>query len=165
LPVARVHNVRPVEAHDLDAALDALRARGLRASAARRLVLEVLYESGDPLTAEQVAAGLGERSDVASVYRNLDTLEGVGLVRHFHLGHGPGLYVLAGTGAREFMACEACGRVRAVDPSKLDAVRDRIRRDHGWEARFTHFPISGLCPACARGPAGTAKGEVQHAHP
>ena len=28
--------------------------------------------------------------DVASVYRNLETLEQIGLVRHFHLGHGPG---------------------------------------------------------------------------
>jgi Fur family ferric uptake transcriptional regulator len=137
-----------LEAPDLDAALGALRARGLRASSARRLVLEVLYESGQPLTAEEVVTGLGDRSDVASVYRNLDTLEGVGLIRHFHLGHGPGRYVLAGAEAREYLACEQCGRVQAVDPSELDPARRRILRDHGWEARFTHFPITGLCPDC-----------------
>jgi hypothetical protein len=28
-------------------------------------------------------------------------------------------------------------------------VRDQIRRDFGYEARFTHFPIAGLCPDCA----------------
>jgi Fur family transcriptional regulator, ferric uptake regulator len=162
--LARAHNVPPLDAPDLGAALDALRAQGLRASSARRLVLEALYRSGQPLTAEQVAADLGDGSDVASVYRNLDTLEGVGLIRHFHLGHGPGLYALAGTGAREYMACDACGVVRGVDPSQLDAVRDRIRRDHGWEARFTHFPISGLCPACAGAEAGGASVD-RHAHP
>ena len=32
------------------------------------------------------------RCDLASVYRNLETLEDAGLVRHMHLGHGPGLY-------------------------------------------------------------------------
>jgi Fur family transcriptional regulator, ferric uptake regulator len=162
--LARAHNVPPLDAPDLGAALHALRAQGLRASSARRLVLEALYRSGQPLTAEQVAADLGDGSDVASVYRNLDTLEGVGLIRHFHLGHGPGLYALAGTGAREYMACDACGRVHGVDPSQLDAVRDRIRRDHGWEARFTHFPISGLCPACAGAEAGGASVD-RHAHP
>lgn len=163
--MARAHDVPPPAAQDLPAAVAALRAQGLRASAARRLVLEVLYASDEALTAEQVAARLEGRSDVASVYRNLEALEGVGLVRHFHLGHGPGLYVHAGAGVREYLACEGCGRVRAVAPAALDPVRDRIRRDHGWEARFTHFPISGLCPECAGARLTAIEGGSGRAHP
>ena len=34
--------------------------------------------------------------DLASVYRNLEQLEELGVVRHVHLGHGPGLYALVG---------------------------------------------------------------------
>jgi Fur family transcriptional regulator, ferric uptake regulator len=145
----RAGHTPPLDAPDLDAAVAALRAHGLRASAARRLVLEVLWRTDAPLTAEQVAGELGGRSDVASVYRNLEALEAVGLIRHFHLGHRPGLYVRAGAAVREYLACDACGRVEAVDTAALDPVREQVRRDHGWEARFTHFPISGLCPACA----------------
>lgn len=163
--MARAHNVPTLEAPDLDAALDALRARGMRASSARRLVLEVLYESGHPLTAEQVVTGLGDRSDVASVYRNLDTLEGVGLIRHFHLGHGPGLYVLAGSDPREYLACNACGRVQAVDPAELDEIRERVRRDHGWGVSFTHFPMSGLCPDCMARQDRIEGGAGGRAHP
>ena len=84
-----------LDAPDLDSAVNALRARGLRVSAARRLVLEALYSAPAPVTADQIAHGLAgrlPRSDLASVYRNLETLEEVGLIRHFHLGHGPGLY-------------------------------------------------------------------------
>ena len=93
------------------------------------------------------------RSDPASVYRNLETLEQLGLVRHFHLGHGPGLYVRAGD-AREYLLCDSCGRLTAVDPVALDEARDLIRRDFGFEARFTHLPVAGVCAGCAHGSEG-----------
>lgn len=149
--MARAHNVPALDAPDVESALEAVRHHGLRVSAARRLLLESLYRSEDPLTAERLASGLDgqvPRSDVASVYRNLETLEELGLVKHFHLGHGPGLYVRAGAAVREYLVCDSCGTVRALRPDRLDGVRDTVRDETGWEARFTHFPISGLCPDC-----------------
>ena len=134
-----------VEAPDLEAAAAVVRSRGLRLSTARRLVLAALYAAEEPLTAEQIAGPM----DVASVYRNLEALEEIGLVRHVHLGHGPGRYMRAAAGVREYLVCERCGAVRAVDPEALDAVRAAIRERFGHEARFTHFPIAGLCRACA----------------
>jgi Fur family ferric uptake transcriptional regulator len=139
----------PVDAPDLEAAAEVVRARGLRLSTARRLVLEALYRADAPLTADQIAGAM----DVASVYRNLETLEEIGLVRHVHLGHGPGLYVRAAEGAREYLLCDRCGAVVAVEPAQLDGVRELIRDRFGYEARFTHFPIAGQCPDCAQGPA------------
>ena len=139
-----------VAAPDLDAAVSALRGHGLRVSSARRLVLESLYAAGEPVPAERIAGGLDRRfpvSDLASVYRNLETLEHLGLVRHFHLGHGPGLYAPAGD-EREYLVCESCHQVRAVDPAFLDEPRRLIRDQLGFNARFTHFPIVGRCPSC-----------------
>ena len=152
--MARAHNVPALDAPDLDSALAALRGHGLRVSAARRLLLESLYHTDDPLTAERLAGGLDgqvPRSDLASVYRNLETLEQVGLVKHFHLGHGSGLYMRAGAAVREYLICDSCATVRALAPAELDRVRDTVREDTGWESRFTHFPISGLCPGCRSG--------------
>jgi Fur family transcriptional regulator, ferric uptake regulator len=140
-----------LDAPDLDSAVEALRARGLRVSAARRLVLEALYAADGPVTAEQVAGGLDgrlPRSDLASVYRNLETLEEIGLVRHFHLGHGPGLYAPAGTGEREYLVCASCGAVKSVDADEMEPVRSEIRKRFGYEARFSHFPVLGSCPDC-----------------
>ena len=151
--MSRSHSATPpVPAGDLQEALGVLRAAGLRVSAARRIVLEALFRAGGPVTAERIAGGLDGAlppSDAASVYRNLETLEEVGLVRHVHLGHGPGLYELTSDGAREHLLCDRCGAVRSVDPSRLDAVRALIRAETGFEANFTHFPIAGLCPGCA----------------
>jgi Fur family ferric uptake transcriptional regulator len=83
------------------------------------------------------------------VYRSLETLEEVGLVRHVHLGHEPGLYALTSDGAREHLLCDRCGHVTSVEPSRLDAVRELIRAQTGFAANFTHFPIAGLCADCA----------------
>jgi Fur family ferric uptake transcriptional regulator len=133
-----------------DEACQVLRERGLRLSAARRLVLEALFAADGPVTAEEIAEGLGgrvSRSDLTSVYRNLEAFEKLGLVGHVHLGHSPGRYTLAG-GDREYLACESCGRVRVVKVAELDGVREAIREAFGFEARFSHFPIVGLCPAC-----------------
>ena len=146
------HRTSPLAAPSVEGAVELLRRRGLRVSSARRLVIEALFAAERPLTAEEIAAGLEgwlPSSDLASVYRNLETLEELGLVRHFHLGHGPGLYGLVGEGEREYLVCEACGRVVAAEPHRLDGARAAIRDEFGYEARFTHFPIHGLCADCA----------------
>ncbi len=138
---------------DLDQAVDALRERGLRLTTPRRLVLEALFRADGPLSAERIAIAL--QLDLTSVYRNLETLEQHGLARHVHLGHGPGLYALIGRGEREFLSCERCGAVLTLTPDQLAPIREQIRRSTGYEARFTHFAIVGLCPACANLPPTT----------
>jgi Fur family ferric uptake transcriptional regulator len=114
------------------------------------VVLEALYATDQPLSAEQIAEGFGKlpASDLASVYRNLETLERLGLVQHVHLGHGAGLYVRAGR-EREYLVCERCGAHRAVPPEQLDGVRGAVAAATGFRARFSHFPIVGLCGDCS----------------
>ena len=138
----------PLQFRDIDDVAAALRAAGGRFSASRRRVLEALFAADAPLPADAVAPGL----DRASVYRALEYLEQLGVVRHVHAGHGPGLYALTGDGEREYLACERCRRVTAVDRERLDPVRDAIAAEFGYRARFTHFPIVGLCPDCAGQP-------------
>jgi Fur family ferric uptake transcriptional regulator len=115
-------------------------------------VLDALYAATAPVTAEQIAGGLDGRlpaCDEASVYRTLELLERTGLVRHVHLGHGPGRYAPASTAERDYFVCERCDEVRAADPRALAPVRDAIATAFGWQVRFSHFPIAGLCPRCA----------------
>jgi Fur family ferric uptake transcriptional regulator len=126
----------------------ALREAGNRLTTPRRLVLEALFTARGLVSAEQIAAGTAVPLDLTSVYRNLEKLEELGIVRHVHVGHGPSVYGLVGHGEREFLVCEACGKVEAVEPEQLDRVRAVIREEFGLEARFTHFPIHGRCADC-----------------
>ncbi len=146
------HPAPAIAARDLEEAVAAVRDRGLRVSSARRLLLEALFAADGPRTAEELAAGSGDTlgSDPASVYRNLERLEAIGLVRHVHLGHGPGLYALAGTLADGYVVCDLCGKRKAASSEQLERVRSAVRTEFGYESAFSHFPIVGLCPECAR---------------
>jgi Fur family ferric uptake transcriptional regulator len=149
---------------DLNSAMALMRERGLRVSAARRLVLEALLAADGPMSAEQIAEGIGGRvpsSDIGSVYRNLQALEDIRLVRHVHLGHGPGLHALAVTGEREYLTCERCADYRALAPEALDEVRELIELRFGYRASFTHFPIVGLCAGCAAEVSGRTRGPAE----
>ncbi len=158
----------PLAFDDLDGVLAAIRHRGGRVSTARRVVLEALFSADGPVSAEYIADGLGGhvmRSDVTSVYRNLELLEELGVVRHVHLGHGPGLYALEGAAEREYLVCERCNRVDTVRSEQLAPVRSAIRDRFGYEARFCHFPIVGLCARCAAtGPDAAERKPDAHAH-
>ncbi len=140
-------HTRPLACSNLDEAVTALRERGLRLSTARRLVLEALFAADVPVSAEHIARE--RKLDLASVYRNLEVLERHGLVRHVHLGHGPGLYALRVHGSPEHLFCERCGAVLAVPPDKLDDLRAQLRRRFGYEVSFAHFAIVGTCPECS----------------
>jgi Fur family transcriptional regulator, ferric uptake regulator len=146
MTIAPLAPARP--APTLASAIGAVRAQGLRISATRRHILAALYAGEGPLSAETLAARVPS-TDLGSVYRNLERLEAIGLVRHVHLGHGPGLYALATETEMEFVTCERCAAFQAVDPARLDAARALIERELGYRARFTHFPIVGVCAACA----------------
>ena len=135
----------PLEFETIDDVLAALRRSGHRVTMPAKAVLQALFAASGPLAAEQLAPEL----EPASVYRNLERLQQLGVVTHVHAGHGPGRYVLARGGEREYLVCERCARLTAVDPAALDEVRERVREAFGYEARFTHFPIHGLCADCA----------------
>jgi len=145
------------------AVLVRVRAHGGRVTAARRRVLDSLFAAEGPVSAEFIAAGRGGAGgalELTSVYRTLEQLEQLGVVRHVHIGHGPGLYALIGAEEHEYLACEQCGRVTRVASARLDPVRAEIRARFGYDVRFTHFPMLGLCPACA----GEARAHDEHTH-
>jgi Fur family ferric uptake transcriptional regulator len=156
---------------DLDDAIRGLRDSGLRLSTARRLVLDALFAADGPVSAAHLSRMLS--LDESSVYRNLELLEQRGVVRHLHLGHSPGLYVLTSEHEVEYLYCERCAKVTAVPPDRLDPVRERVRQEFGYTPRFTHFAIVGICQDCADARAGSppqqehlhSHGGYVHSHP
>ena len=71
-----------------------LREKGLRLTPQRELVLSAVRELGHS-TPEEIAEKVRQSHpgiNLSTVYRNLETLENVGLVVHTHLGHGGATY-------------------------------------------------------------------------
>ncbi len=158
---------------NVEDAIRSLRDSGLRLSTARRILLEALFAADGPVSAAHLARTLS--LDESSVYRNLELLESRGLLRHLHLGHSPGLYVLSSEHEVEYLYCERCAKVTAVAPDRLEPVRTQIKRQFGYTPRFTHFAIVGICQDCSQAPAATepatehdhlhSHGDYVHSHP
>jgi Fur family ferric uptake transcriptional regulator len=147
---------------DVEHAIRSLRESGLRLSTARRLVLEALYTAEGPVAAAHLARTLS--LDESTVYRNLELLEQRGIVRHLHLGHSPGLYALVSEHEVEYLYCERCAKVTAVDPERLDPIREHVQREFGYTPRFTHFAIVGICKECADALASPTANESNSPH-
>lgn len=146
MPESPLRAARPVDS--LDEAVEVLREGGGRATTARRAILDVLFGTTGPLSTEQIAQRAVPSLDVPSTYRNLEHLETVGLVRHVHFGHGPGLYELVTDEERWYALCESCGAVSAFSPDELGGLAGLIDERIGYRVRFSHFPLVGLCRGC-----------------
>lgn len=118
----------------------------------RQLVLDAVRELGHA-TPEQISRrvqGSATTVNITTVYRALDVLETIGLVRHTHLGHGAPTYS-ADEHEHVHLVCHHCDRIDEVPSHTLDDLGDRLAEQHGFVLDATHLALSGLCGNCANG--------------
>ena len=128
-----------------------LRERGYRLTPQRELVLAAVTELGHA-TPEEVCAQVQRTAsgvNISTIYRTLELLEELGLVRHAHLGHGAPSYHPAGHLAHLHLVCRDCGAVGQADMAAAAPLTDRLRAEHGFETDLEHFAIYGRCGECA----------------
>lgn len=130
-----------------------LHERGFRMTPQRQLVLDAVQRLGHA-TPEQICSSVQRQApavNITTVYRTLDLLERLGVVRHTHLGHGAPTY---SEQAHEHvhLVCHGCGSVAEVPTQVLDDLAVRLRGDHGFRLDATHVALSGTCADCARRP-------------
>ncbi|HEY2946918.1 MAG TPA: Fur family transcriptional regulator [Micromonosporaceae bacterium] len=127
-----------------------LRARGLRLTAPRQLVLEAVHTLGHA-TPEQVHAAVREVAagvNITTVYRTLELLEELGLVTHTHLSHGSPTYHTAGNQQHVHLVCRSCGAVDEVEPGMLTALARTLEEQRGFLVDIGHVALFGVCRAC-----------------
>lgn len=129
---------------------EVLRARGLRLTAQRQLVLEAVHGLGHA-TPEQVHAAVRETAagvNITTVYRTLELLEKLGLVTHTHLSHGSPTYHTVGGRQHIHLVCRACGAVDEAEPDLLGSVAEVLAREQGFLVDIGHVAFFGLCQQC-----------------
>lgn len=90
-----------------------LREQGYRVTGARRAILEALVGSRGHVSADELAALVNERAPRVgrmTVYRTLELLQQLGLVRAIYLGSGAAHYVLLETGTTTTWCARAATR-------------------------------------------------------
>src|SRR5919112_975793 len=130
---------------------DQLRARGYRLTPQRQLVLEAVGALGHA-TPEEIVTEVRRTAsgvNISTVYRTLELLEELGLVRHKHLGHGAPTYSVAGDDDHVHLVCRECGTVEEASRDVIADVVERLSQTKGFRVDIGHFALFGTCRSCA----------------
>jgi Fur family ferric uptake transcriptional regulator len=131
----------------------AIHAAGLRVTPQREALLASVWRLRHA-TAESLVADLadsGTAVNLSTVYRGLEALEGIGLVRHAHLGAGAPTYHLAAASDHLHLQCNTCGRIISVEAEAAEQFAAQVRQRTGFTADLTHGAIYGQCAQCLAG--------------
>jgi len=123
-----------------------LRARGMRMTPQRENVLAAVRQLRHA-TPEQLSEAV-PGVDITTVYRTLEVLEEIGLVRHTHLGHGAPTFRPADD-QHVHVVCHVCGRVSDAPEALADELADRLRAEQGFVLDRSHFTVFGQCRECS----------------
>ena len=127
-----------------------LRARGYRLTPQRQLVLEAVGEIGHA-TPEEIATAVRKTAsglNISTVYRTLELLEELGLVRHSHLGHGAPTYSLAAQDDHVHLVCRTCDGVQEVSAELIGQVVSTLAAEQGFVVDVGHSTLFGQCRHC-----------------
>ena len=148
----------PGRVSSVDDVLALVRARGGRATASRRTILQALFEAQRHLTAEELAIAVQSRAPdiyLSTVYRTLEDMQSLGVVVHSHLGHGRAIYQLASAAHAHFL-CEVCEATIEAPDDVYDGLAKTVKARLGFLIDPVHFAMLGRCAACQA--AATASG-------
>ena len=129
-----------------------LAGRGYRLTPQRELVLRAVESLGHA-TPDEVLAEVRQHSsavNVSTVYRNLEVLEQLGMVRHAHLSDRAPTYHSVTDHEHFHLVCRSCREVVSVDAEVAAALTGRLLEEHGFTADTGHLTVFGHCASCAR---------------
>jgi Fur family ferric uptake transcriptional regulator len=124
-----------------------LRESGYRLTPQRELILEAVERLGHA-TPDEVLAEVRKQStavNASTVYRTLEVLEELGLIRHAHLSDRAPTYHSTSEQEHFHLVCRNCHKVISVDPDVLTPVSDRLVADHGFTIDVGHLTVFGTC--------------------
>lgn len=138
---------------DFDKLARQLRAAGHKLTTPRRAILRALLEACRPLSPVELQTnGQAHCHDLGlvTVYRTLEIMEEIGLVRAVHVTDGCHGYALATPGHTHHVVCDQCHAVVEIFGCELGDFLDSVAAHTGYTITGHWLEISGLCPACTQ---------------
>jgi Fur family ferric uptake transcriptional regulator len=130
-----------------------LRRAGHRSSAPRMAVVETLGRHDCLLTAREISDRLraeGRDVGVATVYRALELLEGLGLLRRLETGEGTARFEPAHPSGEHHhhLVCDRCGEVSAFEDTELERSMGRLAARLDFVVEGHDVVLRGRCRSC-----------------
>ncbi len=128
-----------------------LRARGYRLTPQRELVLRAVERLGHATPDEVLAEVRSESSavNISTVYRTLELLEELDLIRHAHITDRAPTYHSAARPPHVHLVCRNCGKVSEVSRDIIEPMTNELTDRYGFVTDVGHLTVFGTCADCA----------------
>ncbi len=127
-----------------------LRCAGFKLTPSRMAVLEVIAQEGEHLNpnevleqAKAIHSGIGR----ATVYRTLELLTQLGIVRPIFVGDNSPIYIRV-EGGHHHLVCSNCGRIVDFERCAADEMAQELAERYGFDITSHLLEFYGLCPDC-----------------
>ena len=130
---------------------DRLHERGLRWTPQRRTVIEVLSRTDGHVTGSELVERCREldpETTPSTVYRTLDVLEELGLVRHGHGADGREEFHVLPAVEHGHLYCASCGGAWEIGTDEAATLVGSLEASRGFAVDLSHVTIVGRCAAC-----------------
>ena len=137
---------RPVEGM-----AQALRQAGYRLTQPRLAVWQVLQENSGYLSPAEICErgrALYPSLGLVTVYRTLEMLDELGLVRRVHGQGNCHGYARAKSTRGHYLLCQQCGQVVEFPCEGMEGVIEAVRQRSGFTVEEHLLELVGLCPVC-----------------
>lgn len=128
-----------------------LEKEGYRLTAARLAILAGLIDSEGHVSADELVdivrqhhPGVGRMT----VYRTLDLLTELGLIRPVYQGSAAAHYVLMDNGHHHHLVCSQCNQVIEFDQCVLQEIEHAVSNHYHFQIQGHLLEIYGRCQAC-----------------
>ena len=130
---------------------DALGKSGFRVTTVQEALIDIFAHSEYPLSAEQawdVARQSRPKTGRATVYRMVEKLENLGLIRRVHGYQGCSHFVPTLPELMMLFICMECGRADYLDRQPLDDLIQQSEHTSGHHITDSRLQLFGACADC-----------------
>ena len=130
-----------------------VKQKGLKYTEQREIVLSVLLDAQDHLTAEEVYNEIKkEHTDsnigIATVYRALSFLEEVDLITSIAFGTDGKKYESNAKSHHDHLICTNCGKIIEFMDDEIEKRQDKIAKKNKFKITSHSMQLYGTCETC-----------------
>lgn len=137
--------------HYVQSSNDLLRKHGYRLTPQRYMILSVIQEAEEHLSIEQITERVQQRNpyvSLSTVYRTLELLRELGLVRESHLIGELPRYEVAGGQAHHHLVCRRCHTIIHLDDALLGNLHEQLQEQYHFHGLTLDMVATGYCNSC-----------------
>lgn len=139
---------------EISALTSRLRREDRKITGPRAAILEILRQHAHPLTNREIFSELpAGQCDLATIYRAMQLLEKLGMVRRCDFGDGAARFELVEEGENHHfhhLVCTECAAVVKIAECFSAELEQRIARQNGFQSVTHRLEFFGVCPACQK---------------